>query len=205
MEMTAFVIMRDMSRHLDEEDLEHYSSGSSREEDSAQYEEHLLTCEDCRLKLLQTEEYLAGMQFAARQVRRDQRAGEKRWNWSLPAWIPTFAAVACLVLVIVVAASRYRVLQPAIAVGLTALRSNGSGITAPAGRSLRLQPDLTGLAAESSYRLEIVGRSGQSLWQGSFSPGPAGVTVPGQAPGLYFVRVYLPQGELVREFGLDVK
>ena len=204
MGMIALVIMRDIHRHMDEEDLERYSSGTAAEDDVALYEEHLLACETCQLNLQETKEYLVAMQFAARQVRREGRAAEKERERSFPAWLPAFAAVACLALVMVVI-MRSRSPQPAVAVSLTALRSNGSGITAPASRGLLLHPDLTGLATESSYRLEIVNQAGRRMWQGTFSPTQDGVTVPGQSAGFYFVRVYLQRGELLREYGLEIK
>ena len=67
-----------------------------------------------------------------------------------------------------------------------------------------LQPDLTGLAARSSYRLEIVDQTGHALRQATLVPAQAGVSVPGLDAGQYFVRVYLPEGELLREYGLQI-
>ena len=199
----ALAIMRDIHRHMDEEDLEKYSAGMGSAEDFSAYEEHLLVCEPCRLKLQEAEEYLGAMQFAARKIRLETPLAPVKRAWRFPVWIPAFAAVAC-VLVVLVLLTRSHAPQPAFAVALTALRSNGSGIAAPAGRDLQLQPDLTGLAAEAFFRLELVDQTGRSVWQGSLPAGQVVVTVPGQKAGLYFVRVSVPGGQLLREYGLQI-
>jgi hypothetical protein len=92
-----------------------------------------------------------------------------------------------------------------VAVSLTALRNNGAGIGAPEGRELMLQPDLTGLPESSSYRLEIVDQLGHMVRQGKIGRSQSGTRVPGLGAGLYFVRVYLPAGALLREYGLQIQ
>jgi hypothetical protein len=94
---------------------------------------------------------------------------------------------------------------PVVGVSLTALRGNGAGSSAPAGRELMLHPDLTGLAEDSSYRLEIVDRTGHTVRQGTLARAQNGIKVPGLSAGLYFVRVYLPAGKLLREYGLQIQ
>ena len=93
---------------------------------------------------------------------------------------------------------------PVVAVSLTAVRGNEAGSSAPAGRELMLHPDLTGLADASSYRLEIVDQTGRPVRQGTMARAQNGIRVPGLGAGLYFVRVYLPAGELLREYGLQI-
>jgi hypothetical protein len=68
-----------------------------------------------------------------------------------------------------------------------------------------LHPDLTGLAEDSSYRLEIVDQTGQTVRQGKLTRAQNGIQVRGLGAGLYFVRVYLPAGELLREYGLRIR
>ena len=92
-----------------------------------------------------------------------------------------------------------------MAVSLTALRSDGAGNSAPSGRELMLHPDLTGLAEDSSYRLEIVDQTGHMVRQGKLTRAQNGIQVRGLDAGLYFVRVYLPAGELLREYGLQIQ
>jgi hypothetical protein len=53
----------------------------------------------------------------------------------------------------------------------------------------------------------MVDQSGNRVWQGAIA-GPAAsasVTVPPQKRGMYFVRVALPSGETLREYGLVIR
>ncbi len=203
MELLAFGIMRDIHCHADAEDLESYSMGASSLEETARIEEHLLICEDCRNRLRAGEDFLNSMQMAARQWRRDERAA-KGSGWKMPVWLPALAA-ACGLVLLVVAIRAVRPGGPAVAVSLSALRGNGAGSTAPAGRELSLRPDLTGLAEEPAYRLEIVDQTGRRALLAVLPRTQAGVTVPGLDAGLYFVRLYLPAGNLLREYGLEIR
>jgi hypothetical protein len=202
--MLAFLIMRDIHRHMDAEDLERYSMGRSSLEETTIIEEHLLTCEGCQDRLRDADDYLLAMRTASEQLRRDEKAAKGR-EWRFPTWFPALAAVACGLLLVVVTLRFVRSPGPVVAVSLTALRSNGAGTSAPAGRELMLHPDLTGLAENSSYRLEIVDQTGHPVRQGTLARAQNGIKVPGLGAGLYFVRVYLPAGELLREYGLEVK
>ena len=203
MELLAFGIMRDIHRHADAEDLESYSMGASSLEETARIEEHLLICEDCRNRLRAGEDFLNSMQMAARQWRRDESAVKGRGG-KIPAWLPVLAA-ACALLLAVVAIRAVRTGSPAVAVSLTALRGSGAGSIGPADRELSLQPDLTGLAGEPTYRLEIVDQTGRPLCLAALARTQGSVTVPGLGAGLYFVRLYLPAGNLLREYGLEIR
>jgi uncharacterized membrane protein YhdT len=204
MEMIAILIMHNLHRHMDEEDFEKYSSGAVPESDVAVYEEHLLACEKCRIKLQETDEYRSAMRIAICELRSEEVAAKQEGGWRLAAGFPVFATLACLILVMIFAV-RSNLPRPPFAVALTAMRGNGSALVAPAGRGLSLYPDLTGIGSASFYRLEIVDQTGQPVWQGSFSRSQNGVSVPGQSAGLYFVRVYRTEGELLREFALEIK
>jgi hypothetical protein len=202
--MLAFSIMRDIPCHVDAEDLERYSMGTSPPEAAALLEEHLLTCDGCRDRLLAIDAYLRDMQTASEQIRRDEK-GARRREWRIPAWLPVMVTVA-VGIVLVVATPRFiRPPGPVVAVSLTALRSGGAGNSAPSGRELMLHPDLTGLAEDSSYRLEIVNETGHTVRQGTLTRAQNGIQVRGLGAGLYFVRVYLPAGELLREYGLRIQ
>jgi len=82
---------------------------------------------------------------------------------------------------------------------------SGAGSIGPADRELSLQPDLTGLAGEPTYRLEIVDQTGRPLRLAALARTQGSVTVPGLGAGLYFVRLYLPAGNLLREYGLEIR
>jgi hypothetical protein len=113
--------------------------------------------------------------------------------------------VACGIVLVVAGPRFIRPPGPVVAISLTALRGDGAGNSAPPGRELMLNPDLTGLAEDSSYRLEIVDRTGRTVRQGTLTRARNGIQVPGLGAGLYFVRVYLPAGELLREYGLRIQ
>ena len=196
--------MSEMHCHVDAEDLERYSMGASPLETTPFIEEHLLTCDSCRNRLRETDVYLLAMRTSSEQVRRDEKAGKRR-EWRIPTWFPVMATVACGIVLVVATPRFIRSPGPAVAVSLTALRSDGAGNSAPAARELVLRPDLTGLAEDSSYRLEIVNQTGHTVRQGTLTRAQNEIQVRGLGAGLYFVRVYLPAGELLREYGLRIQ
>jgi hypothetical protein len=201
-------IMRDIHRHVDAEDLERYSMGTSPPEEAALIEEHLLTCEACQDRLLEADEYQSVMRASSAHLRRTERTSKttpKEREWRIPTWFPGLVAVACGIVLVVAMLHFVRPPGPAVAVSLTALRSDGAGNSAPSGRDLVLHPDLTGLAENSSYRLEIVDQTGHMVRQGMLGRTQNGIRVAGLGAGLYFVRVYLPAGELLREYGLRIQ
>jgi hypothetical protein len=196
--------MQDSDRHVDAEDLERYSMGTSSRAVATFIEEHLLTCEACQERFRETDDYLIAVRTASERLRRDERAAKGR-EWRIPAWFPALAVAACGLLLVAVTLRFVRQQGPVVGVSLTALRGNRVGNSAPAGRELMLHPDLAGLAEDSSYRLEIVDRTGHTVRQGRFARAQVGIKVPGLSAGLYFVRVYLPAGELLREYGLEIQ
>ena len=196
--------MKEIQRHLDAENLERYSMGSSSQEEAALIEEHLLTCECCQDRLRESDDYVLAMRRASEQRRQYERTATRR-EWRFPSWFPVLAAVACCILLAVIALRFVPSPGPAVAISLSALRSNGAGSGAPAGRELTLHPDLTGLAENPTYRLEIVDGTGHPVREGTFVRAQNEIKVPGLGAGLYFVRVYLPSGELLREYGLEIR
>jgi hypothetical protein len=196
--------MKEIDHHVDVEDLERYSIGISSQAETIRIEEHLLICECCQDRLRETDDYVLAVEQASRQLRRDEEVAERR-EWRFPTWFPPLAAVACGLLLVVVALRLVRPPGPVVAVSLSTLRGNGAGSGAAAGQQLILHPDLTGLAESSSYRLDIVDQSGRAVRQGTLGRTKAGVAIPGLGAGQYFVRVYLPAGELLREYGLQIR
>jgi hypothetical protein len=193
--MLVMLFMREIHRHMGPEELERYSLGNSAPAETARVEEHLLVCEQCRCKLEETEGYGIAMKSAAAELR---RTGTRRRRI-----IPAVAAAAGLILAVSVALHWQGDRQSAFPVTLTATRANATVIV-PAGRSLELHPDLTGLAVISTWRIEMVDRTGKQVWNGDLiSPG-ASVIVPAQSTGMHYVRMYTPAGELLREFGLQI-
>jgi hypothetical protein len=188
-------MLHEIHGHLDPELLETYASGHTDEDDTARVEEHLLICEECRSKLEETDRFVTAMKAGAAQL---ERSGGGRWRLIL-----VLATAAGIILAISIGL-RWKTSQPSVyPVNLVATRANLTA-SAPAGRSLELHPDLTGLPAISSYRLEMVDEAGNSVWHGYLSAPRTAVVVPGQSVGSYFVRVHTPAGELLREYGLQI-
>ncbi len=192
------------NRHLDEERIERYLLRDFSEEELAAWDEHLLVCEGCRRGVSETEPYFAAMRHAAGEVRRKVLIKERRSWPSLPGLIPVLAGLALVVLVAVSLHGgwlRTRSTSP-VAVALTVSRGPEIEAIAPAGSPLNLRPDLTAVPAWPSYRLEMVDHLGTPVWRGSFPRAAAARPV---SPGIYFVRLYSPQGELYREYALRVE
>jgi hypothetical protein len=198
------------SCHLNPEDLERYSRHQASEDEMAQFEEHLLLCEACREELRTVDSFATAMRAAAAELRREP---ERRPWWSIPRLIPAFGVLALLLLG-AMGLMVMRNSQPPLAIGLSATRGTGMDAVVPAGRTLALIPDLTGLPADPSYRLEIVDEQGNPTWRGRYTGSPAGqspaqvsdaATVPAQRSGAHFVRVYSSAGVLLREYGLVVR
>jgi len=88
------------------------------------------------------------------------------------------------------------------------MRGTDTTAHGPSRRALLLQPDLQGLPSSPSYRIQVVDAVGSPVWQGNLAtdaqPPPSSM-IPAQARGVYFVRVSLPSGQLLREYALEVR
>jgi CheY-like chemotaxis protein len=156
-------------------------------------EDHLAACD----------KYLTAIKDAARQVSRRQGVFDGG-RWRL---ISTLAAGALIVIAAVTLPMIRQSRSPPFVVNLRAMRGLRTQGQAPSRRPLALHLDMAGLASSPSYRIEIVNQSGGLVWQcASASRGTAAsVTMPPQQPGTYFVRVALPSGEILREYGLEIR
>lgn len=204
--------MQTKNRHVGEADLESYSMRVLSQDASARVEEHLLICEACRGRLVEADMYVAAMKAATRDLPYQEHAPEpSRWPWSRrwrwPQIIPAFAAVAAIAIAVVALPLPRHAASAPFAVSLRTMRGPQTQAQAPSRRPLALQLDLTGLAASPSYRIEMVDQSGNRVWRGAIANPvtPASVTVPPQERGMYFVRVALPTGETLREYGLEIR
>jgi hypothetical protein len=192
-------------RHADDEELERYSLGDEAEEECAWVEEHLLVCAACRQRLEAHEVYVRSMGLAAAEWRADHVPVARR-RWFFPRLVPLMAAaLICLATAAMLWLGRnsFRNAQPAFAVTLNTTRGMAAGARAPARRPLDLKPDFTGLAAFPHYDLRVVDHLGSQVAQVEATPS-AGTRIRGLAPGAFFVRIYSPAGELLREYALVV-
>lgn len=187
--------MGDAQGHISAEDIERYSMGDISEEEVSRIEEHLLVCETCQNRVAESDAYVSAMRTAGARLRSSPRTRK------VPRWIPLLAAAALVVVGVTVSLRLARgPAGPAVPLNLEAMRGAGVEAHAPAGRRLDLELDLAGLASAPYYRLEMVDRLGNLVWQGTTTQ----AHVPPMVAGAYFVRVYSPAGELLREYGLEI-
>jgi hypothetical protein len=187
------------SRHLGDDELDAYSRGKASEDLVERVEEHLLVCEECVRRAEKSDGYVEGVTSAAAQVR--ELHANRRSSPARAAW-PVAAGVA------IIAGGLFFHYTPAgsvpVAVVLQATRGPGGAPQAPSEREIILRPDLSGIAAFDRYRIEMVDASGAPAWQGSLAPTRPEVRIAGLRAGAYFVRLYSPGGELLREYGLHI-
>jgi hypothetical protein len=195
--MPVIVMMPEIHRHMDTEKLERYSLGGIPQREAERIEEHLLLCEVCRRRLEETELYIASMRRAATEIR---RRPQRQWRL-----IPILTFAACVILLVVGVRSWGLRPQPAFAVNLVATRAMVGRESVPAGSPLWLHPDLTGLAPAPSYRLEVVDHNGKQIWNGVLAASEGGTRIPPQRAGAYYVRMYATTGEILREYGLEIR
>jgi hypothetical protein len=193
-------------RHLQPDEIERYSLGGANEDATARWEEHLLTCDPCRRQVEASDSYTVAMRNAATAIRNAPEEREVH-RWSLfHGFMPALAALALLAVLGAVLLPRLGHAPSAFAVHLDVTRGSAGEAHAPARTPLILQPDLTGLPAWQSYGLQVVDGTGKQVWRGSLMASDAarGASIPELRRGVYFVRVYSPEGELRREYALDI-
>lgn len=191
------------SRHVQDDELERYSLGGAAGEEFAQFEEHLLICEACRVRLEEYDLIARSMSGAAAGWRSEHpRSGPK--SWSLARVLFPLAAVLLMLLgVLWIKPGGTGNHGPAVAVALSAMRGAAPGAHAPSAQPLDLQPDLTGIIAFPHYDLEMVDRVGGKVTRVQ-TDGRTPTRIPGLKSGTYFVRLYSPAGDLLREYALSV-
>ena len=187
-----------IERHLQDDDVEQYSMGLLPEEKLPQLEEHLLICAACRDRVEEHDSYLKAIRGAAVAAR---AAGEPQRLWIMrPVWLAAAASVLFASVLLVRTGSHS--VEPQ-AVRLEAMR--GIGIKASADTPLVLQPDLKSLPPYASYRLEVVNEVGGRVFGANITAGKPQATMPGVPKGMYFVRLYAPSGDVLREYGVDTR
>src|SRR6058998_3132284 len=87
----------EIGSHLDESDLEQYSMGKHSMgkllgERLESFEEHLLACESCQDRLLETEAYVNAVRSVSPKLRQANRPRwRERYFGQRPAWVAAFA------------------------------------------------------------------------------------------------------------------
>jgi len=195
-------------RHASDDALERYAAGLSHEPELAELEEHLLVCESCQDRL--------ALEDSIRQCVRDGGAVLQQSRDAVRRRSPKIAWAFCLVAagLAVFAAFEWQSVHRATGTPAVILLQTTRGTedpalaAAPAGRPITLVLDLTGLQQFSEYKLEIVRAAGRPVYQASRAPQGNKLQATlsgGLVAGSYFVRVYTPARELLREYALVVR
>jgi anti-sigma factor RsiW len=199
--------------HPSEDLLEEYVFNRLPEDQHAQFEEHLLVCPRCQASLASTQQYIQLMKRAAAE---SQRSNPKGASWRPPrtAVIGTLVGtfVGALVLIAAVAGgipNPWRTAGESAPVELTALRG-GTGpamARARAGDSIRVVIDANDLDERHNLRIEVVDSNGKRVWSAAAADPAQGTRISTRigaslGAGVYWIRLYSSQGELLREFGL---
>lgn len=192
--------------HPAEDTLEAYALNRLPEEHVAEVEEHLLICEACRTQVAQEEELARLIRVALRQ---STAAPSKRR--AMAAWAAGTAVAAGLGLLLAAPDWAGQPRREPAPVALSSFRGSQAVVMArgPARSPLELGLDAGYLAAGEQCRVEIVDARGRSAWDG-----PAGRSAEGRLvahvakplrAGVYWVRLYRGDAELVQEYGLRLE
>jgi hypothetical protein len=196
------------NRHASDEALERYSMSCMAGPELAEFEEHLLVCETCQDRLAREDRIRQQVRDAG-AVLAPKRAAIP-WRSARLGWALGLVALGLAVFAGIEWQSLRRSSAPPAVILLQTTRGTESPTlaAASAGKPLTLLLDLTDLQQFSEYKMEIVDAGGHPAFQSKGSPQnarlPATLTR-GLAAGAYFVRVYTPAGELLREYALIVR
>jgi hypothetical protein len=195
------------NRHAADEVLERYSMGRLAWAELAEFEQHLLVCDSCQDRLAQEDSFRRGVRYAGRALGQSRPAVRRSQRL---AWAFGLAAMGLAVFGGIEWRSLRRSTDPPALILLQTTRGSEDPTlaAAPAGKPLTLVLDLTDLQPFSAYRLEIVDAAGNPAFQSAEVPRNDKLQAPlarGLPAGAYFVRLYNPSGELLREYALTVR
>jgi hypothetical protein len=194
------------NRHATDEVLERYSMDSLAEPGLTGFEEHLLVCESCQDRLACEDSIRQRVRDGAAVLQQPRAAV---W-WRLPrlAWASGLVAAGLVIFAGSALQSLRRSTAAPAVILLQTTRGTENPTLAAAGKPLTLVLDLTDLQQFSEYTLEIVDAGGHPAFQssGAAQSNKLQITLAKSlAAGAYFVRVYAPTRELLREYALTVQ
>lgn len=198
-----------LTSHPGEDVLELYCLDRLDESEAASIEEHLLVCEACQKRVTELDVFLKAAKQAMRDLRSEERYSRPQsgWNWLFrPGWAAA-GALAMLALVAVPTLRRPAETQELSVSALRGASEQSGGAVAEAGRPLRVNLDLTGLASGECCLLQLVSAEGKVLhrWEAAPTNGQASLDHAALRAGQYWIRVKTNSGEDLREFGLTVR
>jgi hypothetical protein len=194
-------------QHLEEEVLDRYAMGTLPEESIPGVEEHILSCQYCQARLVETDEFLIHFRAAAAQIDAHRDVSWQRFfRLRRPVWaIPAVIAAALALLIV---SPRHAKPQPAVLL-LQSLRGPESRAVMSSERPYIMVFDLFVDSAQTDYEVEVVDDVGKVILeaQAQLAQNRLTVLVNKLKPGVYWVRVYRKQAvrELMEEYGLQVE
>ena len=193
--------------HPTEEILEEYVFERLPEPLVAQVEEHLLICHSCQDAVVEIDRFVPAFKIAARPP--VPVAGSPLIGWRTLPRKMTLAPVILLAILAFLAIRKdaHQVTAP-VAVSLSSVRGLEPLAPAPAGKPLELDIETPDLRSGSQYTIEVVDASGSPVWNGAVTE--TGGKLAAHMPktlgvGVYWVRLYAADSQLLREFGLSAK
>jgi hypothetical protein len=170
---------------------------------AAPLEEHLLICHRCQDAVAALDQFVASMRYAVQPpvppVASPVLSGFR-----------SMAPIAALVLSALVVVWKYPQQAPVspVTVTLSSLRAANPLSPAPAGKPLNLSIEAPDLVSGKYYRIEVVDAAGNLAWKGPVTESAgkliATISIP-LGNGVYWVRLYGTNSELLREFGLSAQ
>jgi len=202
----------DRESHATDETLESYAMGSLNGPALAEVEEHLLVCPHCQEQLKGADSYVAAMRNAAAGLELEDEARKDWWarvsavlRFQRIGWAMAVAALLIFGVALRLSMRPAPSLQP---LALVLETNRGSELQrAPAGRPLTLSLVATGLPVLPAYEVEVVDAKGAVQAQFPAVTAQSGIKIQlagGLSRGNYFVRIYSPSRELLREYGVQV-
>ena len=188
------------NRHPHQDLFEDYAFERLSLDEAANFEEHLLICEECQETLATTDEYIHVMKAATAAYAGGRATSPMPRQGQDLRWNAAAAAILLLTCLTALLSSRAPTGDPK-QIALNSYRGAADVPLAPAGRPLDLKIDLRDVRAASGYRVEVVDRTGHRVWFG----GPPAHLAKGLPKGDYWVRLLTDNGEWLREYGLVVR
>jgi hypothetical protein len=211
-------ILQDLNRcfppHPTEEILEEFAFDRLPEVLAVQVEEHLLICPGCQDAVAETDAFVCALKAAVRHPAPALEPVRPAW-WNLLESLPRLAyrnslapALALVILALVVVWKHPQEASTPIPVSLSSLRAASPLALAPAGKALLLNFEAADMTSAKEYRVEVVDAAGAPVWKGAVTATGGTLVAPMSQPlssGVYWVRLYGADSELLREFGLSAK
>lgn len=195
---------RRFAAHPSDEILEEYVFHRLPEALATQVEEHLLICTTCQDAVVATDQFIAALKVSAGQPPPPEtiRSG---WRDARLSLVPIFALV---ILVLMVPGKHPQEDSTPVAVTLSSVRGTGLLAPAPAQKPLQLNIEAPDFAPGNGYKVEVADAAGRMVWTGAArdTGGKLAASMPKSlSPGVYWVRLYDADSDLLREFGIAVK